>query len=90
MADRQQRVPTGNIYCRWHKITGRWPQAVAGDVSGWPTRHPLSLTGNAQVFGAKPDTKPSSREILRQGARGRDLRELRTNTNTDDHRMFKR
>ncbi|GMP44422.1 hypothetical protein CsSME_00013359 [Camellia sinensis var. sinensis] len=41
---------------------------MAGDVWGCLTRHSLPLQGKTQVFGAKPDTKQSSREILRQGA----------------------
>ncbi|KAF5954298.1 hypothetical protein HYC85_007154 [Camellia sinensis] len=41
MADRQQRMPTSNIYCRRHKITGRWTRAMAGDVWGCLTRHSL-------------------------------------------------
>ena len=46
----------------------QWPQALAGDVWGCLTRHSLPLQGKTQVFGAKPDTKQSSSEILRQGA----------------------
>ncbi|KAF5943395.1 hypothetical protein HYC85_017472 [Camellia sinensis] len=40
----------------------------AGGVWGCLTRHSLPLQGKTQVFGAKPDTKRSSSEILRQGA----------------------
>ena len=43
----------------------RWPQAMAGDVWGWPTSHSLPLQGKTQVFGAKPDTKQSSPEARR-------------------------
>ena len=46
----------------------RWPQAMAGDVWGCLTRHSLPLQGKTQVFGAKPDTKQSSSEILSQAA----------------------
>ncbi|KAF5934091.1 hypothetical protein HYC85_030262 [Camellia sinensis] len=66
-ADRQQKMPTGNIHCRWQQNTSRWPLAMAGDVWGCLTRHSLPLQGKTQVFGAKPDTKQSSSEILRQG-----------------------
>ena len=68
MVDRPQRVPTDQTYGRWPQNNGRWPQAMAGEVWGWPTSHSLPLKSKTQVFGAKPNTKQSSREILRQGA----------------------
>ena len=68
MADRPNRVPTGQIYGRWQQNTGWWPLAMAGDVWGCLTSHSLPLKSKTQVFGAKPNTKQSSREILRQGA----------------------
>ena len=82
MSFRQKTVPTGNKLCRpaikcadrQTKVpmaakTSRWPLATAGGVWGCLTRHSLPLQGKTRVFGAKPDTKRSSSEILRQGTR---------------------
>ena len=60
-ADRQTTVPMA-------AKTSRWPLATAGGGWEWSTSPTLPLKGKTQVFGAKPDTKRSSSEILRQGA----------------------
>ena len=65
--------PTKNIADRptllaGSKKQGQWPQAMAGEMWGWPTSHSLLLKSKTQVFGAKPNTKQASQEVLRQGA----------------------
>ena len=71
----QKGVPTGNKLCRPAKKvpmaakTSRWPLAMAGGGWGWSTSPTLPLQGKTQVFGAKPDTKRLSSEILRWGTR---------------------
>ena len=61
-ADRHKIVPVGTP-------ASRWPLATAGGVWGCLTRHSLPFQGKTKVFGAKPNTKRSSSEVLRQGAR---------------------
>ena len=75
-AGRQQIVLTGNKKSAGRQTilpvaakTSRWHLATAGDGWGWSTSPTLPLQGKMQVFGAKPDTKRSSSEILRQGTR---------------------
>ena len=67
-AARPSIVPTGHHQWPVARKQGRWPQAMAGEVWGWPTSYFPPSEAKQQVFGAKLDTKQSSREILRLGA----------------------
>ena len=48
---------TAQTFGRWQQKNGRWPQAMDGEMWGWPTSHSLLLKSKTQVFGAKPNTK---------------------------------
>ena len=67
MVGRQKTIPTGQYLWPVARKQGRWPQAMAGEVWGWPTSYFPPSEAKQQVFGAKPNTKQTSREVLRQG-----------------------
>ena len=69
VVDRQSNWPAGHHIWSMATKHSRWPQAMAGGMRGCPKSHSLPSKAKTQVFGAKPDTKQSSSEILRQGAR---------------------
>ena len=90
LVDRPDRVPTGHH--QWLVATkqGQWPHAKAGEVWGWPTSH--SLPSEAKTNKFLVHNQAQNRQVKRSWgeARDRHLRELRTNTNMDDHRVFRR
>ena len=89
VAGRPNRVPTSQTF-------GRWKQNTAGGLKTWPVMcrdghqaTPWPSKGKHKCL-VENQTQNSRVERSWGKARSRDLRKLKTNTNKDDHRVFKR
>ena len=88
MVDRPQIVPIDQTFGRWQQNNGRWPQAMADEIWDGQQAIPYSSKAKHKCL-VQNQTQNRQVERSRGKARSRDLWELKTITNMDNHRVFK-